>query len=131
MNLDAACTIVLLPLRSLFEQYESRCRLYGISCQRYAGFMTHSKVLLCSFEHTEHPAFRSHVDFLIESGPPPRLIFDEAQLIMAHQAFRPIMGLLQWLGGLPVQIVLQSATVLPTMESTLLSALGTSMYTIC
>jgi superfamily II DNA helicase RecQ len=59
-----------------------------------------------------------------------RFIVDEAHLILTHDPFRQVMGHLQWIGTLGIQIVLMTATLPPSLEESLRKAVGITSWTI-
>ncbi|KAF5345094.1 hypothetical protein D9756_011153 [Leucocoprinus leucothites] len=76
-------------------------------------------------------SFKSFTNNLMQKQLLARIIVDESHLVLTHASFRPVMQLLQWLGSYPIQIVLITATLPPSLEHPLLLSFGiTSSITL-
>lgn len=124
---DGLSTVVILPLRSMHEQYKYLYTKHGISWEMWtSAASTHRPPIsiIVAVEHTEWGAFRTYMDVLLAAGRIARVIVDEAHLIETHRCFRPVMDTLAWLGTKNVQIILETATWPPTLENDLLGHFG-------
>lgn len=64
------------------------------------------------------------ISALVMKNQLARIVIDEAHLVLLHADFRPIMNLLQWIASIPVQILLMTATLPPSLEEPLFTAVG-------
>jgi superfamily II DNA helicase RecQ len=123
----ARSTVWILPLRSLHEQYHFRCEQYSISCALWSPEMSDAhppSAVLVAIDSTNWEVFQVFIQKLYTKGRLARIVVDEAHLTLTHADFRPIMGMLKWLGSLGVQIILPSATLPPSLEQDLLDVFG-------
>ena len=128
----AKATVWILPLRSLQEQYHFRCNKHSIPCTVWSPSTSDvhpPSAIIVAIDSTNWEVFQVFVQKLYTNGRLARIIVDEAHLTLTHAEFRPIMGMLKWLGGLGVQIVLPTATLPPSLQQDLLDVFGiTSCY---
>jgi superfamily II DNA helicase RecQ len=85
------------------------------------------QAIIVAIDSTSWEVFQDFMRKLQANNRLARIIVDEAHLALEHESFRPVMGLLKWIGGLGVQIVLQTATLPPTQEQALLNIFGITM----
>lgn len=100
-------TIFLLPLVAMHIQYEQCAQEFGVNVEHW----TPKTSMLA----------------------PPTLILatiDEAHLTPLHSDFRPVMSLLQWIASIPVQILLMTATLPPSLEEPLFQVVGLTSVTV-
>jgi superfamily II DNA helicase RecQ len=125
-------TFWVLPLLSMHEQYHTRSKQHAISCESWTKDTAVPPTnLLITIEQTMSGMFHRYAASLAATSRISRVIVDEAHLLLTHESFRPVMGTLQWLGQQGVQVVLQTATLPPTLEPDLFAALGITSYRIC
>lgn len=86
--------------------------------------------IVATIDSTAQAAFHKYLVHLHTHGLIARIIVDEAHLLLTHHSFRPVMDTLTWLAQQGIQIILQSATVPPFLESRLFSLVGITNYTI-
>lgn len=87
--------------------------------------------ILLTIDQSEYENFRTFTRKLLTHARLARIIVDEAHLVLTHASFRPIMSILQWIGGLGVQIVLQTATLPPSLVGKLFSTFGITTAVVC
>lgn len=124
---EGRSTVWIMPLRSMHEQYHTRCQKHGMSSGTWSPQMTIAGVslhVILSVESTEWKECRTFLNSLHAIGRLARIIIDEAHLALTHESFRPVMDTIQWLGGQGVQIVLQTATLPPSLEPRLIEKAG-------
>lgn len=118
----------------MHEQYILRSGHHAMTCESWSSLTSPdappSNILL-TIDQSEYENFRTFTRTLLRRSRLARIIVDEAHLILTHQKFRPIMGLLKWLGGLGVQIVLQTATLPPSLVGRLFEAFGITTGLVC
>lgn len=127
-------TVWILPLKSMHEQYQKRCREHGMRCETWTSLLSAQDFpqhILVTIETTENHSFHSFLAQLISNNRLARIIVDEAHLIFTHASFRSVMNSLQWLGHLPVQFCLMSATAGPSLVDPLFRNIGISNAVIC
>ena len=127
-------TIWILPLSSMHEQYRTRCREQDVTCGTWDYDMSASSPpihILVTIETTDSDKFHQFVIELIVNGQLSRTIVDEAHLVLLHGLFRPVMKTLQWVGQSGIQIVLQTATMPPSLEERMFHAFGLTTYRVC
>lgn len=134
VSLDGPKTTVwILPLMSMHEQYLTRCREHGLSCEVWTTTTSHTHPpsnLLVSIEVTEATSFHSYTSRMFSSRRLSRFVVDEAHLGLTHDAFRAVMSTLHWLGSANVPIVLLSATVGPSLVKDLFAKYGITRSTV-
>lgn len=116
----------------MIEQYLLRFKKLRVACKVWFWGMRISEApsnLIVILETTEIPALRTFIENLTKHRM-ARIIIDEAHLIVGHR-FRLVTGTLAWLGTLAVPIILQSATIPPTMTAYLCSQFGITDWQIC
>jgi len=127
-------TVWILPLRSMHEQYLVRCQKNRLSCRTWSPEM--SKVapplhILVAVESVDSPVFHLYIEKLVSDRRLARIVVDEAHLTLTHDSFRPVMNTLGWAGKQSIQIVLQSATVPPSLETELFQKFDIDIYRVC
>ncbi|EKM79049.1 hypothetical protein AGABI1DRAFT_129306 [Agaricus bisporus var. burnettii JB137-S8] len=131
---EGRCTIWILPLVALHEQHRHTSRRFGLTSESWTiqtSSTTPPANVLATIDQVTYDSFRRFISRLIQQDLLARINIDEAHLILTHASFRPVMNLLQWIASSPVQIVLTTATLPPSLESSLLSATGiTSSVTL-
>ena len=88
--------------------------------------MTPKTNVLVTVELTELQEFKDYVCNLHGKGRLARIIVDEAHLVLTHAAFRKVMESLTWFGPAGPQIVLQTATLPPSLQERVVKAMGLS-----
>jgi Helicase conserved C-terminal domain len=128
-------TFWILPLLSMHEQYLLRCKNYGMTCETWSPRTSVTNPptnILVTIEQTQGAAFHEYVHKMHSAGSRiARVIVDEAHLTLTHKSFRPVMAALEWLGQQDIQLVLQTATMPPSLEEQLFNAFGVSVYVVC
>lgn len=117
----------------MIEQYKLRFDRLNVRWAVWYSGMRPSEVpanLFIILETTQIPAMRFLLEQLVRLHRTARVIIDEAHVIVGH-TFRQVTSTLSWLGTLGVQIVLQSATIPPTMTSHLCKLFGVTDWDIC
>lgn len=87
--------------------------------------------LIVPVEATESAELLPFLAALVAQGRLSRIIVDEAHLILAHHHFRDIMNTLTWVGKVGVPVVVQSATIPPSILPHLFAKLGITQYRTC
>ncbi|EKM74407.1 hypothetical protein AGABI1DRAFT_133300 [Agaricus bisporus var. burnettii JB137-S8] len=127
-------TIWLLPLLALHEQHHHTSRRFGLTSESWSHKTSSSNPpanVLATIDQAMFETFKKFVARLLQEDLLARINIDEAHLVLTHASFRPVMHLLQWVATTPVQIVLTTATLPPSLEGVLLSSLGiTSSVTL-
>jgi hypothetical protein len=128
-------TIWLLPLKSMHEQYKTRCRKLNMTYEVWSRSTSHTsppRNIIVTIEHTnDAPIFHDFVRNLVASGLLARVIADEAHMALTQDSFRPVMHTLTWLGLQSIPIVLLSGSAPPHLEPALFAKFGVSQYTVC
>jgi superfamily II DNA helicase RecQ len=117
----------------MHEQYRTRSIQYQMKCEMWctATSVTNPPtILLVTIETTQSANFHKYMQQLSMSDRLARIIVDEAHLALTHDSFRSVMGTLQWLGSRSIQIVLQTATLPPSLEADLFNVFGISTYLV-
>jgi superfamily II DNA helicase RecQ len=120
-------TIWLLPLIALHEQHHHTSRRFGITSESWTFNTSSSNPpgnILVTIDQTSYDSFKRFVSQLIDKDLLARINIDEAHLILTHSSFRPVMQLLRWIASSPIQIVITTATLPPSLEPLLLSYVG-------
>jgi superfamily II DNA helicase RecQ len=87
--------------------------------------------ILVTIEHSESIPFRQFVDRIVSLRHLSLAVVDEAHLAVTHDCFRTVMDTLKWLGSIPCQILLLSATVGPSLVEELFAKFGITQYVVC
>ncbi|KAF5347917.1 hypothetical protein D9756_010117 [Leucocoprinus leucothites] len=120
-------TIWILPLISLHDQIYESSKKFGLTCKSWSHSTSATNPptnIPITIDQATFDSFKLFVSILLQNNLLARVIIDEAHLILMHGSFRPVMHLLKWLGRYPVQMVIITATLPPSLEGSLLSALG-------
>ena len=128
-----ATTILILPLAAMHDEYKSRARHYGLTCQAWStscDIATAPQLLLVAVENCPWPGLQDHIANLIRLGRLARIVVDEAHLLVKHESFRPCMGMLTFVGKLAVSLVLMTATCPNHLETYLFQKLGRKVYRV-
>lgn len=128
-------TVYLVPLIAMQEQLNLRCTTQGMSVGVW-NKEQHLEVipdnLLVILETASSASFRSCIASLHQSHRLARIVVDEAHLILAHRHFRAnVMDHLTWVGQVGVPVIVQSATIPPSILPHLFAKLGVSVYHTC
>jgi len=119
-------------LSSMHPQLERICRENRATCESWSYESRANNpptVILVTIEKTVDPQFHEYVVQLVNVDRLARIIVDEAHLAAAH-LFRPIMHTLIWAASRGVQLVLQTATMPPSMEALIFKAFGVTAYSV-
>jgi superfamily II DNA helicase RecQ len=132
---DRRCTTIwILPLIALHDQHHHTCRRYGLTSESWTTRTSSNNPpsnILVTIDQASYDNFKEFISLLINQDLLARINIDEAHLILTHASFRPVMQLLQWIASSPVQIVITTATLPPSLEPLLLSSVGiTSSITL-
>jgi superfamily II DNA helicase RecQ len=124
---EGRTTVWILPLKSMHEQYLLRCQEYQMSCERWSPTMAAANApqhLLVTIESTQSDSFHAFIQELVSAKRMARVILDEVHLLLTHEHFRPVMKTLHWLGQNPIQIMLLTATLPPSLQGALFEKVG-------
>jgi superfamily II DNA helicase RecQ len=99
------------------------------SCDTCARFPPQN--LLVTIEMTQSEEFHRYIQHLHTCNQIARSIIDEAHLALTHDSFRSVMKTLQWIGGQNCQVILQTATLPPTLVPELCKRFGLTAYEEC
>lgn len=127
-------TIWIIPLVSMQEQLVLRCRQLAMSVgvwTRTMDITTLPTNIIVVLETTLSEHLQAFFRRLVDSRLLSRIIIDEAHLLIAHQGFRSVMLGLAWVGKLGVPVVIQSATIPPSVLPHLFQMLGVTQYHVC
>lgn len=130
---NGTTTILILPLVAMHEEYKSRAKRHGLTCETWSNrsdVATAPQLLLVAVETCLWPGLQAHVETLIRLGRLARIVADEAHLLVKHESFRPCMGMLSFFGGLAASLVLMTATCPHHLEKELFQKLGRNMYQV-
>ena len=120
----ARTTIAVSPSVALANDIERRCKEAAIECQcQQVGRRERAKLVIVSAESTGSKAFLNYAAGLHLSERLDRIVFDECHLVMTAAGFRDAMHKLKNL-GLPVPLILLTATLRPTIVKELVKALA-------
>ena len=111
----ARTTIVISPFVALANDTERRCKDVGIECIQWrVGREQRAKLVIVSAELAVSKEFMNYATGLHLNEQLDRMVFDECHLVMMAAGFRDAMHKLKTL-GLPVPLILLTATLPPTM----------------
>ena len=116
-------TIVVVPLRALRQDLVQRATRLGIRCAVWEPYRSvdGAAIVLTTPERAEDPAFGSFVSRLRQNRQLDRIVIDECHVILSKDwAFRRSLARLGHLATAETQMLLLTATLPPTDESTLL-----------
>src|ERR1700683_54091 len=119
-------------LSSMHPQLERICRENRVTCESWnynSRVNNPATVILVTIEMTIDPRFHQYVVQLVNEDLLARIIVDEAHLAVVH-LFRPIMHTLIWAASRGVQLVLQTATMPPSIEALIFKAFGVTAYSV-
>jgi hypothetical protein len=119
-------------LSSMHLQLERICKENGATCESWnydSRANNPPNIILVTIEKTVDPQFHEYVVELVNADLLACIIVDEAHLAAAH-AFRDIMHTLTWAASQGVQLVLQTATMLPSIEALIFKAFGVMAYSV-
>jgi len=129
---DGRSTLWPVLLSSMHPQLERICKENGATCESWSlqsRANNPPNVILVTIEKTEATQFHAYVVQLVNANLLVRIIVDEAHLAIAHN-FRSIMHTLTWAASKGVQLVLQSATIPPSLEALTFKAFGVTAYSV-
>ena len=128
------CTMYILPLSSMHDQYLSRSLTRGLSCCEWTyttSISSPPRILLVTAEKTNDRSLRDYTEKLVRSGKLSRIIIDEVHIYLMHKYFRECMRDMVWVGQLGIQVVLQTGTASEAMVPLLFKKFGVTVYRIC
>jgi superfamily II DNA helicase RecQ len=114
------------------QQLERVCRENNATCESWnynSRANNPPTIILVTVEKTVDPQFHEYVVQLVNENRLARIIVDEAHLAVAH-LFRSIMHTLIWAASRGVQLVLQTATMPPSIEGLIFKAFGVTAYSV-
>jgi superfamily II DNA helicase RecQ len=128
-------TAVVLPLKSLVNDYTRRLKDMGIGYELFQG--QHTKQLtgahglvLVSADMAKQSHWKQCLVELNERQPVARLIFDEGHFAVTGSDYRSALRNLYDLQTIPMQLVVLSATIPPTFEGPICDAFGLEPDTV-
>lgn len=127
-------TAYFLPLIAMQEQVLLLCHQLHMSVRIWDASMGIEDVpdnLVIVLEVSQSDSFKSYIRDLAARGKLARIVFDEAHLLLGHQHFRDIMQQLSWIGSVGVPVIIQSATIPPSILPHVFSKLGVVQYHVC
>jgi len=127
-------TVVIVPLIAVTNDLRDRCVKAGISCANWdphSRYRERCDLLFVAVEHAVQPAFLNHLQIMHGMGILKRIVMDEAHVSLTHRDFRPDMEkLVIVMRTVPVQVVLLTATMPPSMQEDLRIALACSVWEV-
>lgn len=127
-------TIWIIPLVAMQEQLMLRCTMLRMTVAIWKYDMDLSNLptnLIVVIETTESEHLRAFFRNMVDRRLFARIIVDEAHLILSHGHFRSVMGDLRWVGQLGIPVIIQSATIPPSVLPHLFDKLGVTQYRVC
>lgn len=125
---DNELAIIVLPLISLITDYKRKFKTMKIPYDVYPTekhyFMPYSKFLLISADVILSSKWPPFLHDLSSKFDISRIIFDESHIPMISTDYRRVMGLLDQLRILPMQIVLLTGTCPPSSEARMMELFG-------
>lgn len=134
MEVGRLSTVWIVPLMSMHEQLALRCENVGMTVGAWTHAMSISNMptnIIVALETTSFDTLQAFLRRLTDSNLLARIIIDEAHLLVAHQHFRDVMLTLDWVGKLGVPVIIQSATIPPSVLPHLFQMLGVTQYQVC
>lgn len=127
-------TVVIVPLIAVMDDLGDRCVNEGISWAIWDPddrIQERCNILFVAVEHAVEPAFLNHLQKMHNTGILKRIVMDEAHVSLTHRDFRPVMErLVGTMRAVPVQVVLLTATMPPSMEPELRIAMACSIWEV-
>jgi RecQ family ATP-dependent DNA helicase len=127
-------TVVIVPLIAVTDDLRDRCVKANISCANWdphSRYREQCNLLFVAVEHAVEPAFLNHLQIMHGMGILKRIVMDEAHVSLTHRDFRPDMEkLVIVMRTVPVQVLLLTATMPPSMELDLRIALACSVWEV-
>ncbi|KAG5335205.1 hypothetical protein C0989_001870 [Termitomyces sp. Mn162] len=122
-------TVVILPLKSLISDYKRKLKQMKIPFEHYTGaeeeiITGNHALILVSADRSRTPGWRQTVARIHNTKKVNRFIFDEGQLALTDNDFRPALQHLEDVRTIPVQLVVLSATIPIASEKALAKAFG-------
>jgi Helicase conserved C-terminal domain len=116
----------------MHDEYKDRARKHGLSFETWTGDNStpSSQLILVAVEDCTWERFKSYAETLIRLGRLARIVVDEAHLLHKHASFRPCVDALEFLGRMPISILLMTATCPPHLEQSLFAKLGRQIYQV-
>ncbi|KAG6819759.1 hypothetical protein H0H93_008917 [Arthromyces matolae] len=127
---DSGVTVVVLPLKSLVSDYKRKLTEMDIPFDHYTGRPGHHvtgnrSLILVSADKARDTDWKQTISKIYHDGVGVnRFVFDEAQLALTSEDFRPALRNIEEIRCIPVPIVVLSATVPPSSEKALAKAFG-------
>lgn len=126
-------TVVIVPLIAVMDDLRDRCVKANISCANWDPHSRYSErcdLLFVTVEHAVEPAFRNHLQIMHGMGILKRIVMDEAH-VLTHRDFSLDMEkLVIVMRMVPVQVLLLTATMPPSMEQDLRITLACSIWEV-
>jgi len=127
-------TVVIVPLIAVMQDLRDRCVKAKISCASWdpqSRYHERCHLLFVAVEHAVQPAFLNHLQVMHGMRILKRIVMDEAHVSLTHRDFRPDMErLVITLRTVLVQVVLLTATMPPSMQPELQTALACVIWEI-
>lgn len=127
-------TVVIVPLIAVMDDLRDRCIKAGISCANWdpaEQSRERCDLLFVAVEHAVQPAFLNHLQVMHGLRILKRIVMDEVHVSLTHRDFRPDMEkLVIVMRTVPVQVVLLTATMPPSMQSDLRIALACAVWEV-
>lgn len=117
----------LLPLLAMHEQSQNVSTSSGLTWEKWSNATLPTTLvdnIFATIDQATHVSFQRFIKTKLAHGTLGGILIDEVHLVATHASFRPVMDLLEWLAGHPVQIVLMTATLPPLLEKPLLERIG-------
>lgn len=128
-------TVFILPLLAMHDEYDERARRHGLSCERWSCNSPRlinqpPQILLVAAEQCMGEAIKCYLRMLHHLSRLARTVIDEAHLLKKHEHFRPCLNLLEFLGSIPVPIIIMTATWPQSLERELFLKIGRSSFRV-
>lgn len=111
----------------MHHHFQTQCTNFNVTWETWttrSSVATPKANIFVTIELTQLSLFKEYVATLHTRGKLARIIVDEVHLVLTHASFREIMTKMTWLGPTGPQIILQTATLPPTLQDRLFSTIG-------
>jgi superfamily II DNA helicase RecQ len=125
--------VFILLLLAMQDKYGERAKRYGLSCERWSWNLPllinqPPQVLLVAAEQCMGEAIKCYLQTLHHLSRLAQTVVNKAHLLKKHEHFCPCPNLLEFLGGIPIPIIIMTATWPRSLERVLFLKISCSSF---